>query len=364
MERKRIGLVRRGYSSSGGAERYLQRFASALCERGHEVMLFASPEWPEDEPQFREVIRIAGGDPISFADNLAKAQPRRHCDVLYSLERVWECDFYRAGDGVHRAWLERRAKHESPWRRWVRAGQRKHRQILELEATLFSRDSKTEIIVNSEMVKFEIQGYYGKPYERIHVVYNGYKPPAIAGDPRSRIRQELGLREEDVVLLFSGSGWDRKGLRYAIRAASHLRSEGVKLIVAGRGNPVSMPRGPVRYLGPVQDMPAHYEAADIFILPTLYDPFSNASLEAAAHGLPVVTTTANGFAEILPHGRFGSAVEDPADVAALVEGIRPWLPAARRLAVREEIRAWARSFHVRENLRQTLAILAEDGAGS
>jgi UDP-glucose:(heptosyl)LPS alpha-1,3-glucosyltransferase len=357
MERKRIGLVRRGYSSSGGAERYLQRFAAALGERGHEVVLFGSPEWPQDDPAFKDIIRVGGGDPMSFADQLVKVRPGQHCDLLYSLERVWECDFYRAGDGVHRAWLERRAKYEAPWRRWVRAGQSKHRQILELESRLFSAESETRIIVNSEMVKFEIQGYYGKPHDRIHLVYNGYKPPAIAGDPRSGIRAELGLRDQDVLLLFSGSGWDRKGLRYAIRAVGRLRTEGVKLIVAGRGNPVGMPPGPVRYLGPVRDMPSYYEAADLFILPTLYDPFSNASLEAAAHGLPVVTTTANGFAEIIPHSRFGSVVEDPADIAALAEGIQRWLPVARREAVREEIRAWARSFHVRENLRRTMAIL-------
>lgn len=361
MERKRIGLVRRGYSSSGGAERYLQRFAAALADRGHEVTLFASPEWPDGDRQFREVIRIGGGDPMSFADNLTKAKPHQHCDVLYSLERVWECDFYRAGDGVHRAWLDRRAKFEPSWQRWMRHVNRKHGQILDLEAKLFAAGSKTQIIANSEMVKFEIQSYYGKPYDRIHVVYNGYKPPAIAGDPRTRIRGELGFRDQDIVLLFSGSGWERKGLRFAIRAANALRAEGVKLIVAGRGRQTGMPSGPVRYLGAVKDMTSYYEAADIFILPTLYDPFSNASLEAAAHGLPVVTTTANGFSEVIHHSRFGSVVEDPSDIAALAEGIRRWLPATRRRSSREEIRAWARAFHVRDNVQQTLALLAPFG---
>jgi len=114
MERKRIGLVRRGYAAAGGAERYLERFAAALAERNHEVVLFASPEWPDGSPQFAEVIRVAGSEPMSFADNLAKATPQKHCDLLDSFERVWERDFYRAGDGVHKAWLDRRAGFESP----------------------------------------------------------------------------------------------------------------------------------------------------------------------------------------------------------------------------------------------------------
>jgi UDP-glucose:(heptosyl)LPS alpha-1,3-glucosyltransferase len=357
MERKRIGLARRGYSASGGAERYLERFAGALAERGHEVVLFGSPEWPEGSSAFVEVVRVPGGDPLSFADNLVKSKPKSRCDLLYSLERVWECDFYRAGDGVHQAWLNRRARFEPSWRHWMRGLNKKHEQILALERALFRPESPSRIIANSEMVKFEIQSFYGKSYEDIHVIYNGYRPPAIAGDPRARIRAELGFNDHDIVLLFSGSGWDRKGLRYAIRAANQLRSEGVKLVVAGKGNPGSMPHGPVRYLGEIKDMPAYYEAADIFILPTLYDPFSNASLEAAAHGLPVITTTANGFSEVIHHTRAGAVVEDPSDVAALADGIRRWLPASKRQQAREEIRSWARAFHVRDNVQQTLAVL-------
>ena len=49
----------------------------------------------------------------------------------------------------------------------------------------------------------------------------------------------------------------------------------------------------------MRDLALLYAAADIFILPTLYDPFSNASLEALAAGLPVITTRGNGFSEVI-----------------------------------------------------------------
>ena len=65
----------------------------------------------------------------------------------------------------------------------------------------------------------------------------------------------------------------------------------------------------VHFLGPVREMAAVYAAADVFVLPTLYDPFSNASLEALAAGLPVLTTRANGFAEILTPGVDGEVFE-------------------------------------------------------
>jgi UDP-glucose:(heptosyl)LPS alpha-1,3-glucosyltransferase len=206
-------------------------------------------------------------------------------------------------------------------------------------------------------VKFEIMSYYGKPFDRIRVIYNGYKPPAVAGNPRETIRRELGLSEPDVLLLFTGSGWERKGLAQAVRAASLLRTENVRLVVAGRGKRRPSGSSHVRYLGAVQDMAALYEAADLFILPTFYDPFSNASLEAAAHGLPVITTTANGFSEIMIHGWCGEVVTDPRDIPALADAVRKWLPSKKRQDFRDRLRHWARDFRVGDNVDRTLDFL-------
>ena len=66
----------------------------------------------------------------------------------------------------------------------------------------------------------------------------------------------------------------------------------------------------------MDELSALFSAADVFTLPTIYDPFSNACLEASRRGLPVVTTTANGFSEILKPGLHGEIVE-PGDVNAL-----------------------------------------------
>src|SRR6516225_3639694 len=75
------------------------------------------------------------------------------CDVLLSLERVWSCDVYRAGDGVHRAWLARRRRFELPLRQFARALNRKHRDLLHLEESLFASRKAGRVIVASQMVK-------------------------------------------------------------------------------------------------------------------------------------------------------------------------------------------------------------------
>ena len=87
----KIGLVRRGYSGSGGAESYLRRFAAALRDAGHQTILFGSPEWRAADWE-GEFVPVAGGAPRDFADRLRALRPRDRCDRLFSLERVWQCD--------------------------------------------------------------------------------------------------------------------------------------------------------------------------------------------------------------------------------------------------------------------------------
>ena len=333
---------------------YLRRFADAARAAGHSCVLFADGEWPE---WTGERVQLAGRSPREFADALAASKPRERCDFLFSLERVWSCDAYRAGDGVHAAWLARRAEFEPAWRSFFRRFSGKHRDLLEIERALFSPGGAGVVIANSNWIKREIGQHFGLPPERIHVVYNGV--PAFTPPPngRSELRRELGLGRDDYVVLFAGSGWDRKGLRFAIDAvnASALKPT---LLVAGRGNESTMPLSDrVRFLGPVAEMSRVLAAADAFILTTLYEPFSNACLEALAAGLPVLTTAHNGFAEIIERGIDGEIFADPRDIAALAAGIDRWADAARRAEVRPRLLAKAARFTIEENVRSTLAIL-------
>src|SRR6185436_13579463 len=157
------------------------------------------------------------------------------------------------------------------------------------------------------------------PAERIDVVYNGVPLELFSGDQnRAQAREALGLKDDEIAVLFAGSGWERKGLRFAT-AAVEAQDPNLKLLVAGRGDPEKFPASKARFLGVVADMPSLYQVADIFLLPTVYDPFSNACLEALAAGLPVITSRANGFSEIIEPGRNGTILDDPRNVLAMSE---------------------------------------------
>jgi UDP-glucose:(heptosyl)LPS alpha-1,3-glucosyltransferase len=102
-----------------------------------------------------------------------------------------------------------------------------------------------------------------------------------------------------------------------------------------------------------------YAASDIFLLPTIYDPFSNACLEALASGIPVITTRANGFSEVIENGVHGSIVDLASDISSLRDAIRFWSDESRRSAARSTIIERASQFDISNNVGKTLAILLQ-----
>ena len=338
-------------------------FAAALLSAGHECVLYTLVDWPQGAwPETRRVS-LPGCLPRLFADALERTRAAvtgsRQCDYLFSLERVWRCDCYRAGDGVHRAWLERRKEFEPFWKPLSRSlFNRKHRQLLALEEQLFGAQTTGAVIANSHMIKAEIIRHYGYPAERIHVVPNGLPPlrrrpsvaradPGPAGNPGFRIRRAVRRAAAGNA---RGSGLP---LRECAAPISQMRScwwPGGKSarLPAFRSGPVS---------GAGIEMEAHYAAADAFILPTLYDPFSNACLEALSAGLPVITTAANGFAEVLQPGIDGEVIEDPRDAEAVAGAIERWSDPERRTAIKPHLAALTARFTIDANVSATLAVI-------
>jgi UDP-glucose:(heptosyl)LPS alpha-1,3-glucosyltransferase len=365
-KRLTIVFVRRGHSRTGGAEAYLKRLARGVFDAGHDAQLITTNDWPQNEWPFGTLRRLQCQSAIAFADELEQMRPRIPCDVLTSLERVWDCHVYRAGDGVHRSWLNRRRKFEVPLQRFIRGLNRKHRGILQLEEALFTNRGAGRVIVNSHMVKSEIVDLYHYPADKIDIVQNGIPLEKFRFDPelREKSRTELKLKSDQIALLFAGSGWERKGLLFAVEAVQLCKNRNMRLLVAGRGNQWSYKSKRVQFLGEVPDLVRIYAAADIFILPTIYDPFSNACLEALACGLPVITTRANGFSEIIEDGVHGSIVDCANDLVGLRDAIRFWSDAARRAAVRSTNIQCAAQFDISGNVAQTLEILIQAAASA
>jgi len=345
------GFVRRGHSSTGGAEAYLIRLASALRSRDEETTLITTSDWPAERWPFGDIQHLPGKSPHEFAAAFQAA--RTGCNIHVSMERVPGCDVYRAGDGVHAAWLARRDAFEPFWKKATRWLNRKHREILELERRVFDPANTRLVIANSEMIRKEILSRFSFPEDRVRIVYNGIQPFASL-PTRDQARRSFGLDPDTFCVLFLGTGWERKGLSTAIKAMEML--DAATLLVAGRGPADLYRSSKARFLGPMADIASLLAAADVMTLPTWYDPFSNACLEALAAGLPVITTTANGFSEIITPGLHGSIVP-PGDALALAEAIDSWSDTERRIAARPKCLQLAEAFSIERNADETLALL-------
>jgi UDP-glucose:(heptosyl)LPS alpha-1,3-glucosyltransferase len=220
--------------------------------------------------------------------------------------------------------------------------------VLAIERRICQKGGAGLLIVNSVMVEADLARQYAPVSASTILIRNGVDldrfHPEVRGRARAAARQALGLQPDELALLSVGSGFWRKGVPTVIRALGELRRRtrlAPVLLVAGKGNPEFVRSvasqeevgGQLRLLGVVDDAAPLYAAADLFVLPSIYDPASSATLEALAMGVPVITTRTNGSGEIVTHGESGWLLDHPTDAA----GLRALIEAAADPRLRDAV---------------------------
>ena len=397
-----IGLIRMRYTPYGGAEIFVSRFVDELLQKGHTCHIFAR-EW--DDAKRQEVrgkrqedvkegivfhkIRTFGPSFLRvwlFAINTFFAVRKANLDIILGFDRTLYQDIYRAGDGCHKEWLIQRIQsgvrsQESGVIKKLILTVKKviiffnplHFTILYLEKRLFKSKKLKFVIANSRRGKDEIRKHYGLPEEKFCVIYNGIDIKAFNPNDREKIRvisrERIDIKNE-TLFLFVGSGFERKGLRFLIEALGILKKKGyerLKLVVVGKGEirkyqamaELCGTGEDVKFIGPASDVKGYYCAADIFVLPSIYEPFSNACLEAMASQLPVVTSRINGVSEIITRGKDGMIVDDPSNPEEIAEKIEPLLYEETRLTVGKAARKTAENYTIEKNVESFLRVIEE-----
>jgi glycosyltransferase involved in cell wall biosynthesis len=175
-------------------------------------------------------------------------------------------------------------------------------------------------------VSQELQDHY--PGVRIEITPNGVDTDRFRPDSavRGGLRRQQRVDPDQYVALFVGGNWDHKGLPIVIESIARGRAMGCpvdELWVIGSGDTERLRSIAVRhdvadavkFFGPRADVERFYQAADLFVLPSLYEAFSLVLLEAAASGLPIITTDVHGVAE-LDEGRAVLLVDRTAEAVA------------------------------------------------
>ncbi len=331
----KVALIRQRYNPYGGAERFVERAMAALAKQHVEMTLFARA-WL-GAAELAGEVRMIRCDPFyigrvwrdwGFARSVCATLKTNAFDLVQSHERIACCDVYRAGDGVHRQWLANRSRAAGLIERIALALNPYHLYTKAAEKRLFESPALRAVICNSNMVKEELRRHFGLAEAKLHVIYNGVDlavfNPALRGEWRARKRAELGIADSAMVFLFVGSGFARKGLPQLLRAMTGVR--GAHLVVVGEDRERARMQATVgdmklvervHFAGAQKDVKPWYGMADCFVLPTLYDPFPNAALEAMACGLPLITSLQCGAAEFVESGVEGYICRDALDVVEL-----------------------------------------------
>jgi glycosyltransferase involved in cell wall biosynthesis len=236
-------------------------------------------------------------------------------------------------------------------------------------STRWNARAACAIIAVSHQTRADLLRHYGTPSDKVHVVHSGLdhsrfrvlEPAGVDGTLRA-----AGIRRPYV--LFLSTVQPRKNVTRLLDAFEGLADDALQLVIAGRPGWLSAPieqriarspaRGRILRLGHVPDalVPALYNGAAVFALPSLYEGFGMGVLEAMACGCPVVTSNISSLPEVAG----GAALlVDPTDTRALRGALERALDPLQRLALVETGLRRAAEFTWERTARATLAVIED-----
>jgi len=359
----RLAIIRRRYNPFGGAERFIERLIPRLAQRNIDTTILTE-QWEQNSAEAKVIaVPVSGMSRAarfrSFNSQVTAQLAQQSAqgsgfDLIQSHERILGADIYRLGDGVHAAWVSRMQKESSGLRALWLGMDSFHRAVMQTESAM-ARDPNLHFVANSSLVQQELEDLLAVPEDRITLIPNGvdtqrFAPamPSQKASARDELAQATGLviAPESLVVAVVGSGFSRKGIFLLIEACARLKE--CVLLICGKDKESGKTQSLIARLGaadrialtgPLEDVRPLLWAADVFSLPSLYDPSSNAVLEALSCGVPVIVTRDVGMAWEITDADAGLICER--SVASLMQALRKCEDADRLRKMAYQARAFA-----------------------
>ena len=176
----------------------------------------------------------------------------------------------------------------------------------------------SEVIVNSNYMKSELQRLFGLPFEKINVVPNGVNLNLYSGVERDYEFRRQYAADNEKIILFVGRLVYEKGIQHLIAAMPKIleKYHDSKLVIAGKGGMIDELKAQVNAMGisnkvyftgylNSKQVVKMYKCADVAVFPSTYEPFGIVALEGMLSGTPVVVSDVGGLNEIVQHGENG-----------------------------------------------------------
>jgi len=371
----KIAVLVRRFVTTGGMERYCVEVTKRLA-RSHDVHVFAQ-EWSWQGPErisFHKVPRYFLKpnflNQLFFSIYTAKILDDSF-DIIHSHERVTRFDTLTVHCPCFRTYI---TEEKRPFKKallWlsIAMSPRKIAYVL-LEKRQFAYNGKRMLIAVSGKVKNNVRYCYTLPNDFFGLAFPGVDSSILNTNSNinkaHELRSRLGIPENDLVILFVGTEFERKGLDALLKGFQQISRSDIWLVIAGGGEKHSkygkMVRDlgitdRVKLLGLVSDIEKVYAASDIFILPTLSEPAGMAPVEAMAAGLPVIISNAEyaGCAELIKNDE-ALLLNDPKNPNEIADAINALMDERKRIELGQKGRQLAENLTWDKTTEDTLAV--------
>lgn len=310
----KLAFVLFEYFPYGGLQRDMLAIAETATARGHAVTVLTRV-WHGEPPRGPKLERVAVRGASNHARDAAFARAIQGrvsgFDRVVGFNKMPGLDWYYGADGCL-------AERYRGVKRWLP----RYRSKLAMETAVFSADVATGVLSISPCQRTLYQKHYGTPDARFVNLPPGIRRDRLLPEDfrlrRARLRTELGVAETTPMLLFIGSGFRTKGLDRAIRALAALPDD-VRLFVVGDDDAGPYERlaqrsrvaSRVRFMGGQSNIPDWLWSADLLMHPAYAENTGTVLLEATIAGLPVLTTSACGYAGYVRDANMGTVLDDP-----------------------------------------------------
>ncbi len=320
----RLAFVLYKYFPFGGLQRDFMRIAQECQRRGHSIRVYTLI-WEGPVPEGFDV-RVGSAKALfnhkrneKFTAWFQRDLASDPVDRIVGFNKMPGLDVYYAADPCFE---EKAQTLRNPlYRKWSR-----YRHFAEYERAVFEPESKTQVLMISEVQQPFFVRHYGTPAERFHLLPPGIaadrRAPANAEEIRKTFRQEFGLDDTSLLVVQIGSGFKTKGLDRSLRAVASLPKalkKRVRLIVIGQDDPKPFLlqtkalgiSDQVDILKGRSDIPRFLLGADLLIHPAYNENTGTVLLEALVAGLPVLVTDVCGYAHYITDANCGRVVPSP-----------------------------------------------------
>ena len=319
-----LAFVLYKYFPFGGLQRDFLRIALECQARGHAIRVY-TPIWEGEVPPGFDV-RVAPVKALfnhhrneKFSAWLAADLARDPVDRVVGFNKMPGLDVYYAADGCYE---DKAQTLRAPiYKRWGR-----YKHFADYERAVFAPESKTEILMISEVQQPLFVKHYATPAERFHLLPPGIaqdrRAPANAAEIRAEFRGEFQLADDDLLLVQIGSGFKTKGLDRSLKALAALPQalkKRTRLIAIGQDDPKSFllqartlgVSAQVEIMKGRSDIPRFLLGADLLIHPAYNENTGTVLLEAVVSGLPVLVSAVCGYAHYIAEADAGRVLTEP-----------------------------------------------------